>query len=46
MTTISILGSEVTNGEIKPDRERLSPLRELPVPKDLKEQKQVVGLFS
>ena len=44
--TISILGSEVTNGEIKPDLERLSPLRELPIPKDLKEQKRVVGLFS
>ena len=46
MTTISILGSVVTNGEIKPDPERLSLLRELPIPKDLKEQKRVVGLFS
>ena len=45
-TTISILGSVVTNGEIKSDLERLSPLRELPIPKDLKEQKRVVGLFS
>ncbi len=37
--TISILGSVVTNGEIRPDPERLSPLRELPAPKDLKAQK-------
>ena len=45
-TTISILGSVVTNGEIKPDPERLSPLRDLPIPRDLKEQKRAVGLFS
>ena len=45
-TIISILGSVVTNGEIKPDPERLSPLRELPIPRNVKEQKRVVGLFS
>ena len=45
-TTISILSSVVTNGEIKPHPERMSPLRELPISIDLKEQKRVVGLFS
>ena len=44
--TISILGSVVSKGEIKPDPERLKPLQELPAPVDLKSQKRVVGLFS
>ena len=43
--TISILGSVVSKGEIKPDPERLKPLQELPAPVDLKSQKRVVGLF-
>ena len=34
--TISILGSVVSKGEIKPDPERLKPLQELPAPVDLK----------
>ncbi|XP_046844913.1 uncharacterized protein LOC124438758 [Xenia sp. Carnegie-2017] len=45
-TSICILGSIIANGEIKPDPARLRPLRELPVPRDLKEQKRIVGLFS
>ncbi|CAB4017251.1 Retrovirus-related Pol poly from transposon [Paramuricea clavata] len=45
-TTISIPGSVVTNGGIKPDPGRLSPLQELPVPRDLKAQNGAVGLFS
>ena len=44
--TISIVGSVVSKGEIKPDPERLKPLQELPAPVDLKSQKRVVGLFS
>ena len=36
----------VSKGEIKPDPERLKPLRELPAPVNLKAQKRVVGLFS
>ena len=43
---LNILGSVVCNGEIKPDPERLKPLRELPPPKDFKVQKRVLGLFS
>ena len=45
-TTISIFGSVVSNGEIKPDPERLSPLREFPIPRNVKEQKRAVALFS
>ena len=44
--TITILGSMVSKGEIKPDPERLKPLRELPAPVNLKAQKRAVGLFS
>jgi hypothetical protein len=44
--TISILGSVVSKGEIRPDLERLKPLRELPPPENSKLQKRVVGLFS
>jgi hypothetical protein len=36
----------VSKGEIKPDPERLKPLRELPAPVNLKAQKRAVGLFS
>jgi hypothetical protein len=44
--TVSILGSEVSKGEIKPVPERLKPLRELPAPANLKAQKRAIGLFS
>ena len=44
--TLSILGNVVSEGLIKPDPERLKPLRELPPPKDVKSQKRLVGLFS
>ena len=44
--TLNILGSVVCNGEIKPDLERLKPLREFLPPKDSKVQKRVLGVFS
>ena len=44
--TLSILGNVVSEGLIKPDPERLKPLRDLPPPKDVKSQKRLVGLFS
>ena len=44
--TLSILGNVVSEGLIKPDPERLKPLRELLPPKDVKSQKRLVGLFS
>jgi len=43
---LNILGSVVSEGMIKPDPERLKPLRELPPPENSKSQKRVVGLFS
>lgn len=43
---LNILGSVVEHGTIKPDPERLRPLRELPLPHDSKSMKRVLGLFS
>ena len=43
---LSILGCVVSEGEIKPDPERLKPLQQLPPPSDIKNQKRVIGLFS
>ena len=43
--TLSIFGNVVSEGLIKPDPERLKPLRELPPPKDVKSQKRLVGLL-
>ena len=43
--TINILGYLVSNGEIKPDPERLRPLGELPPPTSPKSLKRVLGLL-
>ena len=43
---LEILGSIVENGTIRPDPERLRPLREMPAPRTAKALKRVLGLFS
>ena len=43
---LSILGYLVENGEMRPDPERLRPLRELPVPNDMKSLHRTLGLFA
>jgi hypothetical protein len=43
---LPILGYEVEEGEIRPDPERLRPLRELPIPHDSKSMNRCLGLFS
>ena len=43
--SLSILGSVVGNGEIKPDPERLRPLKEIPSPHDQKSMKRIIGFF-
>ena len=43
---LSALGSIIENGTIRPDPERLRPLRELPVPHNSKSLKRILGLFS
>ena len=42
---LSLLGSVVGNGQIKPDPERLWPLWEMPAPHDQKSMKCIIGLF-
>ena len=43
---LCLLGSLIENGEIKPDPERLRPLKEMPVPHDMKSLKRAQGFFS
>ena len=43
---ITVLGNQIENGRISPDKNRLQPLLELAEPKTLKELKQVRGLFA
>ena len=43
---ISILGYSVSHKNIKPDPERLKPLKELDDPHDIKSQSRVVGMFA
>ena len=45
-TKLHILGSVIENNEIRPDPNRLKPLLEMPVPKDMKELKRLLGFFS
>lgn len=44
--SIKVLGYDVSKGIVKPDPQRLSPLREMPAPTDLKSQQRAVGMFS
>ena len=43
---LKILGCFISEGEIRPDPDRLQPLRDLPPPTDMKSQKWVIGFFS
>ena len=43
---LAILGSIIEEGEIRPDPERLRPLRELPIPTDMKSLNRCKGLLS
>ena len=45
-TQIDLLGYRVSHLNIRPDPERLKPLKELPVPKCKKELQRVLGMFS
>jgi len=46
LTTISWLGYQISEGVLRPDPERLSPLMNMPVPKNAKTLQRVVGLFA
>nr|XP_039262013.1 uncharacterized protein LOC120338143 [Styela clava] len=44
--TLPILGYQIAEGEIRPDPERLKPLRQLPIPSNSKELSRCMGFFS
>ena len=44
--SLPILGYTVSKGEIKPDPERLQPLKNLAPPCDLVSQRRIVGMFA
>ena len=43
---LSILGSVIEDGEIRPDPNRLKPLLDLPPPRDMRALKRVMGFFA
>ena len=45
-TRLSILGYVVEDGQLRPDPERLRPLRELAMPHDMKSLRRIIGLFA
>ena len=44
--TLTLFGSVISKGTIKPDPERLRPLKELPPPQNIAAQRRVIGMFS
>ncbi|KAL0839392.1 hypothetical protein ABMA28_016120 [Loxostege sticticalis] len=44
--SINLLGHTITNQTIKPDKSRIQPLLDLPVPKDSMSLRRVLGLFA
>ena len=46
MQSLPILGYLVSHGKIKPDPERLLPLKNLVAPCDLDSQRRIVGMFA
>ena len=46
VSTIQLLGYAIEHGKMKPDPDRLKPLKDLPAPTDAKSLKRVIGLFS
>ena len=45
-TSIRLLGYEVSQNAVRPDPERMQPLRDLPLPVNMKTQQRVVGIFA
>ena len=45
-TRLSILGYVVEDGQLRPDPGRLRPLRELPMPHDMKSLRRIIGFFA
>ena len=43
---IDLIGYRVSKGNVKPDPERMEPLRKMPPPPNMKAQKRAIGLFA
>ena len=43
---VDLLGYRISKGRIRPDPERLRPLKEMPPPTSMKSQKRISGMFS
>lgn len=46
LTTIRILGYEITHGKLRPDPSRMQPLLDLPIPTTSKSLSRLLGLFA
>lgn len=46
LTEISYLGYQLSNGTLRPDPDRLQPLRDLPLPSDTASLRRTLGLLS
>ena len=46
VTDLKVLGYLISNGTIKPDPDRMKPLKDLPLPHDASSLKRALGLFS
>ena len=44
--TITLLGYEISKGNLRPDPDRVKPLLEMPIPNSLKALKRVIGMFA
>ena len=44
--TIDLFGYRISKGEIRPDPERLAPLRQLLPPSNQKCQRRIIGMFA
>ena len=44
--TLSILGTQLSGGVMKPDPQRVNALKQLPEPKTMRELKRVIGMFA
>ncbi|KAI3378313.1 hypothetical protein SNEBB_002032 [Seison nebaliae] len=43
---LCLLGYDIKEGAMRPDPNRLQPLRDLPVPRDMKSLQRIIGLFA
>ena len=45
-TVLDVMGYRITEGQIKPDPERVKPLLEMDIPTSMKNLKKIIGIFA